>query len=637
MKNARILHSQARGLPVLALAAVLAACTPMIPRDEAYDKIQATLAQPGDVKRAEDAAIDAALLPPIQLAAPPSARPLESRFDLSIADAPAAQVFLALVDGTRYSMLLPPDISGTLTLNLKNVTVLEALEVIRELYGYDFRVQGSRILVQPNTPQTRIFQVSYLASKRGGTSTTRVVSSNSSTGNSSGGSGGITGGGMGGRTSGGTSGGNTVVDNTNVVTGQASDFWLELGVGIATALDCEYELSGSGSAGGSSAALVSNMMGQRLDKLKCPEGRRFLLNQQSGVVMVRALPAELREVSEMLKAMQAGVERQVMLEAKLIEVELNDGFQSGVNWAAFDSYGRQRWGVNSRTDQNSVISGPDVVRRLMTETVTPTGVTQTWEAAPLTGATGLLSSFPVAGALGLSFQTTSFASIIQFLETQGTVYVMSNPRIATLNNQKAVLKVGTDDYYVTGVTAGTTTNSGNGDNTNPPNIEAQPFFSGIALDVTPQIDDSGMITLHIRPAVTEVTSKNLIVNLGEQAGTYTIPFASSRVKETDSIVRVKDGMIVAIGGLMSQEQSSGESKVPGMGDVPLLGHFFKQTNRGMRKREMVVLIKPTVIHETADWQQDLDATNSRLQEFDPRKLPDLANPVTSIRAPAHEP
>jgi len=94
-------------------------------------------------------------------------------------------------------------------------------------------------------------------------------------------------------------------------------------------------------------------------------------------------------------------------------------------------------------------------------------------------------------------------------------------------------------------------------------------------------------------------------------------------------------MIVAIGGLMSQEQSSGENKVPGAGDIPLLGHFFKQTNRGMRKREMVVLIKPTVIREDADWQQDLDAMNSRLQEFDPRKLPDLANPVTSIRAPAH--
>lgn len=615
MKNGRTMHPLTRGLLVLALAASMTACTPMLSRDDTYDRIQATLDQASQRKSQEQSAIDAALLPPMQVPAPAAARPLEPRFDLAVVEAPAAQVFLALVDGTRYSMLLPPDIAGSLTLNLKNVTVLEALGVIRELYGYDFRVQGNRILVQPNTPQTRIFQVSYLASKRGGTSATRVISSNSASGSSTPSTGSGTG------TSGGGGSVNQAVETTNVFTGQSSDFWLELGVGIATALDCSYEITSTGAgaaSGGAGAPLMAQMMGQSLSNLRCPEGRRFLMNKQSGVVMVRALPSELREVGELLKAMQAGIERQVMLEAKLIEVELNDGFESGVNWAAFDSYGRQRWGVNANTDRSAFPSAPPLSGSTLTG-----------------GVTGVLRSFPVPGALGLSFQTTDFASIIQFLETQGTVYVMSNPRIATLNNQKAVLKVGTDDYYVTRVTAGTTTNSGSGDTSNPPNIEAQPFFSGIALDVTPQIDDSGMITLHIRPAVTEVTSKNLIVNLGEQAGTYTLPFASSRVKETDSIVRVRDGMIVAIGGLMSQEQSSGESKVPGAGDIPLLGHFFKQTNRGMRKREMVVLIKPTVIREDADWQQDLDAMNSRLQEFDPNKFPALANPVTSIRAPAH--
>ena len=635
MKNGRTMHPLTRGLLVLALAASMTACTPMLSRDDTYDRIQATLDQASQRKSQEQSAIDAALLPPMQVPAPAAARPLEPRFDLAVVEAPAAQVFLALVDGTRYSMLLPPDIAGSLTLNLKNVTVLEALGVIRELYGYDFRVQGNRILVQPNTPQTRIFQVSYLASKRGGTSATRVISSNSASGSSTPSTGSGTG------TSGGGGSVNQAVETTNVFTGQSSDFWLELGVGIATALDCSYEITSTGAgaaSGGAGAPLMAQMMGQSLSNLRCPEGRRFLMNKQSGVVMVRALPSELREVGELLKAMQAGIERQVMLEAKLIEVELNDGFQSGVNWAAFDSYGRQKWGVNSNTGRTPVRPGMLMTDRSVTRDTSGVAESESWTNVlppALTGATGLLNSFSVPGALGLSFQTTDFASIIQFLETQGTVYVMSNPRIATLNNQKAVLKVGTDDYYVTRVTAGTTTNSGSGDTSNPPNIEAQPFFSGIALDVTPQIDDSGMITLHIRPAVTEVTSKNLIVNLGEQAGTYTLPFASSRVKETDSIVRVRDGMIVAIGGLMSQEQSSGESKVPGAGDIPLLGHFFKQTNRGMRKREMVVLIKPTVIREDADWQQDLDAMNSRLQEFDPRKLPDLANPVTSIRAPAH--
>lgn len=619
-------------LPFLTLALLVAGCSPMVPRENTYDLIQSELKQAQPKAASEEAAINAALLPPIQLPLPPSAQPLEHRFDLAVVDAPASQVFLALVDGTRYSMLLPPDVGGTLTLNLKNVTLREALEVIRELYGYDFRIQGNRISVQPNTPQTRIFQVSYLASKRGGTSSTRVISSNSAGSSSNGGS------------SGSGAGANQAVETTNVFTGQSSDFWLELGVGIATALDCTYEFSNSGGDASASGALIGQMMGQRINVSKCPEGRRFLMNQQSGVVMVRALPSELREVNELLKAMQAGVERQVMLEAKLIEVELNDGFQSGVNWAAFDSYGRQRWGMNSNTGRVPVQPGLMLDSRTVEIEggFSPSGspvpgsfnVSDAYGnvlPAALTGATGLLNSFPIAGALGLSFQTTDFASIIQFLETQGTVYVMSSPRIATLNNQKAVLKVGTDDYYVTKITAGTTTNSGSGDTTNPPNIEAQPFFSGIALDVTPQIDDSGNITLHIRPAVTEVSSKNMVVRLGEQAGTYTIPFASSRVKETDSIVRIKDGMIVAIGGLMSQEQQAAEDKVPGAGDIPILGHFFKQSKRGMRKREMVVLIKPTVIRGEADWQQDLDALNTRMQDFDPRKYPALGDPVTAGR------
>ncbi|MDD3482265.1 pilus (MSHA type) biogenesis protein MshL [Azovibrio restrictus] len=615
-------------LPGLLLALLLSGCSPMLPREGTYDSIQSSLQQqPKPDASGEKAAIDAALLPPIQLPTAVAPQPLEPRFDLAVAEAPAAQVFLALVDGTRYSMLLPPDVSGSITLNLKNVTVREALEVIRDLYGYDFRIQGNRISVQPNTPQTRIFQVSYLASKRGGTSATRVVSSNASNNGSSNGSSG---------SSSSSTRNNVAVETTNVFTGQVSDFWLELGVGIATALDCKYEVT-SDTGAGANSGLMGQMLGLRLSKLECPEGRRFLMNQQSGTVMVRALPAELREVNELLKAMQAGVERQVMLEAKLIEVELNDGFQSGVNWTAFDKFGRQRWGMNANNNQWPVQSQDGQLRRLTSETYSSTeGTTRNWESVALSGASGLLNSFPVAGALGLSFQTSDFASIIQFLETQGTVYVMSNPRIATLNNQKAVLKVGSDDYYVTGVEPGTTTvGSGTNNTFNPPTITAQPFFSGIALDVTPQIDDAGMITLHIRPAVTEVTTKELVVNLGSQAGTYTLPFASSRVKETDSIVRVKDGMIVAIGGMMSQEQAADESKVPGAGDIPFFGHFFKQTNRATRKREMVVLIKPTVIHGEGDWQQDMDALNQRLKDYDPRKYPALADPVTAGRGQDH--
>jgi MSHA biogenesis protein MshL len=581
-----------------ALAALsLSACSPMLSRDATYQSIQESLRS--DTKSSAPESVEAALTPTIVLAVPEAEKAPEPRFDISVSGAPAAQVFQAVVNDTSYTMLVPPDISGVITLNLKNVTVPEALEIIRDLYGYDFKIKGRRITVQSNTAQTRIFQVSYLASRRGGTSMTRVTSSGtpsyaSGSNNSS-------------SSSNGSSGS---MENTNVLTVQLSDFWAELGMGIASVLGCDFT-SNSGASGDLSA------LKQNFSSVKCPEGKRFVMNQQSGAVLVRALPSELQEVADLLKSMQLSIDRQVMLEAKIVEVELSDGFQSGVNWLGFDRKGRYG-GVNVNTDYPPGTTTANFPRD-----------SGQLDYSALTGPTGLLHNLPSA-SLGLALQTRNFSSVIQFLETQGTVYVMSSPRIATLNNQKAVLKVGSEDYYVTHVEPGENNNSSSNNNSyNAPTIEASPFFSGIALDVTPQIAEDGMIALHIRPAVTEVTSRNLVVDFGQQ-GTYQFPFASSRVKETDSIVRIRDGMIVAIGGLMSQEQSAGEDRVPGAGQIPLLGSLFKQAQRSMRKRELVVLIKPTVIKDETDWQEDLDAVRNRLNRFDPKQWPALGSTLSGI-------
>ncbi len=610
---------------------LLAGCTaPWVPKNETYGRMVDGLqtASAGNKAKAAELnnpAINEALLPPLQIEAPRSAKAAEPRFDLAVSNAPAGQVFMALVSGTRYSMLLPPDLSGNVTANLKNVTVREALETMRDLYGYDFRVQGTRITVIPNTLQTRLFQVSYLASKRGGTSSIRVTTSGAAAPAASQGT---TATGVSGQTQPAVPQSNALNESVNVFTGVVNDFWFDLSQAMATVLSCEYEVSrvGGSAAYPSSATMVGQLMAQRLDKIKCPEGRNFLINGQSGVVMVRALPSELREVERLLKALQANIERQVMIEAKIIEVQLNDEFKTGINWAAFDKYGGHRWSNNGMTSNYAFPGG----QPLNTVSVDANGNTLVNPATLAGAATSILKSFPVAGALGLAFQTGNFGALINFLQTQGTVYVMSNPRIATLNNQKAVIKVGSDDYYITSVTPPSYTNSGTttgATSFNPPTITAQPFFSGIALDVTPQIDDLGSITLHIRPSVTDVSEKDKTINFG-QLGTYTLPYASTKVKESDSIVRVRDGMIVAIGGLMSEGQADGVNKVPGVGEVPLFGHFFKQTDRAMNKRELVILLKPTMIQDDTDWQQDLEDTQARLREYDPqrfRQTPDLLN------------
>jgi MSHA biogenesis protein MshL len=219
------------------------------------------------------------------------------------------------------------------------------------------------------------------------------------------------------------------------------------------------------------------------------------------------------------------------------------------------------------------------------------------------------------GIFGLALQTTNFAALLQFLEGQGSVQVLSSPRIATLNNQKAVLKVGTDEFFITNVS--TTTSLTGGTTTSSPTISVQPFFSGIALDVTPQIDDHANIILHIHPSISAVSEKAKIVNLGS-LGNFTLPLASSNVNETDSIVRVRDGNIVAIGGLMKQEQTEGNSQIPVVGEIPVAGAFFGQRARTFHKREIVILLKPTVIEGDGAWQQDIQEVRERIKALDPR-------------------
>lgn len=527
-----------------------------------------------------------ALLP--QLAIEPLAQVAvpEQRFDLSVTAAPAAQVFHAIVSGSRYSMLLPNSLAGTVTVNLKEVNVREALEAMRELYGYEFRFDGNRIYVQQAALQTRIFQVSYPASRRVGRSDTRVVSGSISTSSASGGS----------------SGGGTQ-EGSQISTTSDADFWKELETSLKAIVGTE-------------------------------SGRQVVMSQHSGVLVVRGFPRDLREVEAYLRVARLAIERQVMLEAKIVEVSLNDGYEAGINWSAFTSSGNHR--LSTGADINRINLPGSLGRQagIPTGSLT-TGIdTSTSPATVLPTTLGQLLASPMrtgAGALGLAFTTNSFASLLSFLETQGSVQVLSSPRVAAINNQKAVLRVGTDDFFITNIST-TTTASASGSVTTP-TIQVQSFFSGISLDVTPQIDEDSMVTLHIRPSVSVVSERTRVVNLGN-LGSFTLPLASSNVNEADTVVRVMDGVTVAIGGLMQQTQSADDQRVPGAGDLPMVGSLFKRNNRDLKKRELVFLLKPTVIKGDSQWQSDLASTQERMRDYPtaPRErlpLPSRTGPTSS--------
>jgi MSHA biogenesis protein MshL len=172
--------------------------------------------------------------------------------------------------------------------------------------------------------------------------------------------------------------------------------------------------------------------------------------------------------------------------------------------------------------------------------------------------------------------------------------------------------VGTDEFFVTNVSTTTTTGT---TSTTTPSVTLQPFFSGISLDVTPQIDENNNIILHIHPSVSDVTTKTKTVKLGT-SGELDLPLASSTISETDSIVRAQDGQIVAIGGLMKRSFTSDRNQVPGLGDVPVVGSLFSNSNRSAIKQELVILLKPTVVTGSDTWTKDIIESQRNFQSLE---------------------
>jgi len=532
-----------------------------------------------------DAAVANALVPPVSTLAGnlPKARPaLEERFNVAFRDVPAQQFFQSIVAGTRYNMLVHPEVTGTISANLKDVTLVEALDAIRDMYGYDYQINGTRVSIRPLTMQTRMFQVNYLNSARRGASSLRVTSTSVSNANSN----------QNGQN--GQNGQNTQNNqnqNNEQVNGQAGN--QRNSTDLLTTSDTDFwpQLKES----------IEAIVGSKAN------GRSVVVSPQSGVLVIRAMPEELRNVDLYLKATQLSVDRQVILEAKILEVELNDSFQSGINWASFASF-------NSRNSPSSAgFLSPGTT--LAPTRVNGVGGTLAGDGLSTVVGSSLTNARQAAGSLfGLAFQTSNFAALLSFLESQGTVHVLSSPRIATLNNQKAVLKIGTDEFYVTGVTS--TTNSNTTGNTVTPSVTLQPFFSGVVLDVTPQIDDKGNILLHVHPSVSQVTEVTKDINLGT-AGNLSLPLAASSTSEIDSMVRGQDGRVVAIGGLMRQSASGDNSQVPAAGNIPVFGALFRNSKNVNQKRELVVLIKPTIVDGANSWNQDLLDSSRRIDALDP--------------------
>ncbi|HHP0461990.1 TPA: pilus (MSHA type) biogenesis protein MshL [Vibrio harveyi] len=475
------------------------------------------------------------------------------RFRIQANAVEARSFFASLVKGTEYSVAIHPAVQGNITVNLSDVTLDEVLNVVQDMYGYDVVKSGKVIQVYPAGMRTVTIPVDYLQFKRSGRSLTSIVTGSvtSAGTSSSGGSSGDSDSSDSNNNNGDSS--TTSTGGTRIETITESDFWPMLQQAVAN-------LIGSG------------------------QGQSVVVTPQAGVITLRAFPDEIREVREFLGVSQERMQRQVILEAKILEVTLSDGYQQGINW--------------SNMTASIGNSGSVVINR-----PGPTG------GLPPLDAIGSL----LGGQTNITISDGNFSAVMNFMATQGDLNVLSSPRITAANNQKSVIKVGTDEYFVTELSS----NAGNGENSNAvPEVELTPFFSGISLDVTPQIDNKGNVFLHVHPAVIEVEEEIKKLNLGGDFNNVQLPLAKSSIRESDSVIRAKDGDVVVIGGLMKQQNIEQVSKVPFLGDVPALGNLFRTINNVSQKTELVILLKPTVVGVNT-WQKELERSRDLLQEWFP--------------------
>ncbi|HHT9120735.1 MAG TPA: hypothetical protein ACFYD3_09395 [Candidatus Hypogeohydataceae bacterium YC41] len=529
-------------------------------------------------------------------------RPEPPRFyGLSTGKASIRDVLLSFSKESKMNIIVDPDVSGYVKdVDLKDVTLAQAMDALLTPMGLEYKVEDGFVRVSRPKPISRIFHFNYIITHRSGE---RALSTSSGVGTGAGGIGGNVGvGGVGGVSGAAGFGGVSGVTGVGGVTGFGGTTGLGTG-GVGTA--------GVGFAAGFNSVsgrdiqdvfeeieLALKAMGLQTTGTVEPTGiygrRRgveretttqttviggvpittekespvpglppgatgvFSINRQAGIILVTAYPDVIAKVAELLEAVEGTIQRQVLIHAKIVEVTLRDEFRYGINYDLL--FGLFKKGQTAAAGQ-----GLDEASRRLLPKVTR-DIKQ------------------VEGFFQFTVKTGDMETILEALSFQGDVNVISSPKISTLNNQTAIIKVGTQKTFFTvstvviPATPSPITQESVGTNT---------ITIGVTLDVTPQVSPDGFITMNIHPSVTDQTGTTKS-RLGDEA-----PILD--VRETDTVIRVKDGETIAIGGLMQDKKTLEQNMTPLLSKIPAIGFLFKQVDKRKQKTDLVIFLTPTIL------------------------------------------
>jgi MSHA biogenesis protein MshL len=483
-------------------------------------------------------------------------------FSLYARDSNVQDVLLAFSKESELNIVIDPDLNGKVTIDLKRVTLKEALEAILSPLGWTYRIDGTFIKVSRPQMETRIFTLNYVATKRTGK---REIYATTSSG------GGLETSSLPGQQVA-LSPGSIRTGYTDLVTVDEVDLWKEIQKGLENLI--------FGFVQEKTEETVSEK-GREKEKATWTKvdtkGRKLIINKSSGIIMVTDYPVNLNKVASYLETVEGSSQRQVSIQAKIMEVILSDDHKEGINWQVIEGLPRSinlAWGLSDKTRTKGFPG-------------TTTGYTTTPSSSGGTSASsidipGALKLAPYGGifAIGAAGTEVALSDIMQAIALQGDVKILSSPTIQTLNNQKAVIRVGNQDvFFITGAVATQTTVT--------QIIQPMTIDIGIILDVTPQIGEDGTIIMNIHPSITDKTGEKTTPD-----GKSTFPLIS--VRETDTTVKVRDGQTIIIAGLMQERTQENYTGVPVLHSIPILGGLFRYKTGTKTNSELVIMITPTL-------------------------------------------